>query len=53
MRNDASQGCQHKASLDRQDRPAGNKSPAGANLRHQIHTWAALAVAVYAANKKC
>ena len=36
MRNDASQGCQHKASLDRQDRAAGNKSPAGANIRHQI-----------------
>ena len=36
MRNDASQGREHSPSLARQDRPAGNKSPAGANLRHQI-----------------
>ena len=36
MRNDASQGRQYQASLARPHRAAGNKSPAGANLRHQI-----------------
>lgn len=34
--NDASQGREHSPSLDRQDRAAGNKGPAGANIRHQI-----------------
>ena len=36
MRHDAGQGREHSPSLARQDRATGNKSPAGANIRHQI-----------------